>query len=947
MHQNTYFKLFRVLESTRRTDNIATTRRTSNDVAQNQTSAAEVKSKVSPGGIPLKVKHLHCEAKQVAGLECCQCRSGRSQRNHIASGALTWQRLRQLAYQTKKTVFQFKQGWMDAFLGRELAQPSIASALVLLSTNKSRFFRLGQLWIYMLSSIIIKAQTALPGRLSGVVQDSISSKPLEFASVSLRPKGQTLHAAGILTDAQGRFYFGGIKTGEYELLVSFLGYESQTIRDIIISEQTLHVEVDTIRLGMVPTNLKQVHVRAMRPTIKQEADRMIITIEGTAMAAGNTAFSILARSPGVFVDGEGNIQLNGRSGVTVMVDGRLTYLSARDLRSLLEGLPAENIRNVEIITNPSAKYDAEGSSGILNINLKKNTQQGMSGSMYAGYTNNFQQYGYTYGGNINHKSGKWNSFLNLDAARRVGGREATFTRIFYGTTRITYFDQVATGNFTANGPPSVQLGTDYSADNRHSFGFISYYIINHSVSDFLTNTYIGYTPDRTSQYIDADNFTNSTFSRFTNNLHYIGKLDTLGTSLTMDVDYAKINNRGEANFYNYFTNLTLNQQTRDFLYTNIPNEYHIYSAKADFIHPFSSSHKMETGLKASRVVSDNDFRFYFNNEELKLDPNRTNHFNYRESIYAAYLNWNGKLSKRFTMQAGLRAEHTQSLGNSYTTGLVTERNYLNFFPSLFIRHQVSADYEINYSYSRRLTRPNYANLNPFRSYRDPYTYTEGNPYLRPQYTQAFSLNQMFMKVYNLSLFYNYNLDVMSEIPILDVANTTTIYTTGNIDDSNNVGLTAVAPLKLTKWWDTQNTSVLSYSKFSTISSEGPVINSQVFFMLQSNHTLQLPLNVRLELNLLYRGPAASGLYHMASMHRVDIAFKRSFMNKKLDLTFNANDLFKGFRYYWTTNIGSNVNEFNQYFRWRNVGVTLRYNFSKGQKVDTKRRNNSLDEMNRT
>jgi outer membrane receptor protein involved in Fe transport len=766
-------------------------------------------------------------------------------------------------------------------------------------------------------------------------------------TVALLPKGKTQPMAGTITDSQGQYSFTGVEKGSYDLAVSLIGYSTKTISGIAITEHRPNVEVGTIQLRMTATNLKEVNVQAMRPTITQEADRMVVNVEGTAMAAGNTAFTVLARSPGVFVDAEGNIQLNGRSGVTVMIDGRLTYLSARDLRAMLEGMSAENIKNIEIITNPSAKYDAEGTSGILNINLKKNTQRGINGSVYAGYTNNFQQYGYTFGGNINHRSGRWNSFLNLDAARRVGGREATFTRIFYGQDRTTYFDQVATGNFTVEGPPSVRLGTDYSFNDRHSVGFTSYYVTNHAESDFLTETYIGNTPATPSQFIDADNISSNTFNSFTSNLHYTGKLDTLGTLLSMDLDFARISNRGEANFYNYFTDLTRNTQTRDFLYTSTPNGYNIYSAKVDYTRPLKPGHKLEAGGKVSRVVSDNDFRFYFNNEGLRLDPLRTNHFNYRESIYAAYLNWNGKLSNKFTMQAGLRAENTQSLGNSYTTGQVTERNYLNFFPSLFLQQKVREDYQVSYSYSRRLTRPNYGNLNPFRSYRDPYTYTEGNPYLRPQYTQSFGLNQTFKKIYNLNFFYNYNRDVMAEIPILDVANATTIYTTGNVNNGYDIGFTAVAPLKIAKWWDTQNTSVLSYSKFSMMSTEGPLVNDQVFFMLQSNHTIQLPLEVRMELNLLYRGPAASGLYHMAPMHRVDVAFKRSFMKKKLDLTLNANDLFRGFRYYWTTDIGGNVNEFDQYFRWRSVGATLRYNFSRGQKVDIKRRNNSLEEMNRT
>ena len=188
---------------------------------------------------------------------------------------------------------------------------------------------------------------------------------------------------------------------------------------------------------------------------------------------------------------------------------------------------------------------------------------------------------------------------------------------------------------------------------------------------------------------------------------------------------------------------------------------------------------------------------------------------------------------------------------------------------------------------------------------------------------------------------------MAEIPILDVTNAITVYTTGNVNTGKNISLTGVGPFKIAKWWDTQNTILVSYNKFSMESNLGLVKNDQLFGMLQTNHTIQLPRQVRMELNVLLRGPAASGLYHMKSMSRVDVAFKRSFLNKKFELSVNGNDLFKGFRFFWTTDINGNVNDFNQYFRFRSVGVSLRYNFSKGQNVDLKRRNNSLEELNRT
>lgn len=799
------------------------------------------------------------------------------------------------------------------------------------------------LFAFFLTTRALAQNATLRGRLLDE-----KAKPVVFANVALLRSADSSLAVTVMSDSTGKFSLAANSADKYWLQISAIGFTEWTSPVFALSGTEAEKVFGDITLKADAKALKDVTISALRPTITQLADRMVVSVQGTAMAAGNTAYAVLSRAPGVFIDAEGNIQLNGRSGVLVMIDGKQTYLSARDLRTLLEGMSAENLKNIEIITNPSAKYDAEGTAGILNINLKKNTQQGMNGSVYAGYTYNFrQQHGASAGGNINYKSGKWNTFVNLDYARRVGGREATFTRIFYSTNKTTYFDQVATGNFVGQGPPSVRLGADYNVTDQHSVGAMVYYATNTAKSDFLTDTYIGGAPKRPSQFIEADNFSENTYTNYTTNLHYTGKFDTTGTQLNIDLDYVKITNRGASYFNNYYTDLQSNRQTTDLLYNHTPNGYDIYSARLDFILPLNKKHKLEMGGRASQIKSDNDFRFYFNNGALVLDPQRTNHFKYDEKIYAAYLNWNGTISEKITVQSGLRLENTASLGNSLTAGKITSRNYTNLFPSVFLQQKVSDNYGISYSYSRRLTRPNYGSLNPFRAYRDPYTWYEGNTELRPQYTHSFGVTQTFRKIYNLSLSYQRHTDVMAEIPVLLVDDTTTIYTTGNVDDGYSVGGTATAPLKITRWWDTQNTTVLSYSKFSMQSNNGQLNNDQLFFMFQSNHTIQLPKSIRLELNLLYRGPAASGLYHMASMHRVDVAFRKSFLDKKFDLSLNANDIFKGFRYFWTTDINGNVNEFDQYFRFRTIGATLRFNFSKGQKVDTKRRNNTLEEVNRT
>ncbi|MCB2407703.1 outer membrane beta-barrel family protein [Hymenobacter lucidus] len=791
---------------------------------------------------------------------------------------------------------------------------------------------------------------AYPGRaqqgslLTGTIKDE-KGAVVGFTTVAVLKAPATTSVTGTVADANGRFQLQAPTAGTYRLRLSAVGYlPKETAFEL--SPTTPGHDFGVLTLQVDAKQLAEVNVVGLRPTIVQEADRMVVTVEGTAMAAGNTAFDVLVKSPGVFVDQDGNIQLNGKSGVTVMLDGRLTYLSARELRSMLEGMPAANLKNIEIITNPPAKYDAEGTSGILNLNLKQNTQRGLNGSVYASSNYNFQQLGHTYGASLNAKQEKWSGFLTLDASRRVGGRDATFTRVFYAEQRTTYFEQQATGNFVSKSPPVVRLGADYNLSKRHSVGFMAGYTFRKGESDFLTDTYLGSSPQEPSRYIDADNFSRTTYRNFTGNLHYNGQLDTAGTTLTADLDLVRIDNQGQADFYNLFTDLSTDQLTRNVEYTNTGSELSIYAGKVDFTRPLAAGHKLEAGVKVSQVTADNDSRFYFNNGVLVLDPLRTNYFIYRENIQAAYLNWSGKATEQLKLQAGLRLENTHSLGESYTTGQATRRRYLNLFPSVFAQQQITKDYELGFSYSRRLNRPNYGSLNPFRFYRDPYTYEEGNPYLRPQYTQAFRLTHTLRKVYSLAFNYDYQTAVISEVPILDVEAATTKYTTDNLDTGHILGLTAVAPYKLAKWWDTQNTAVVSYRKFSTNATNGFLTNEQLYYMLQSNHTLLLPSKVRLEIEARYLGPTASGLYQIKPMHWVGLALKRSFLQEKLDVSMNVNDLFKGYRYRFSTNINGNVNEFNQYFRFRSVGLTLRYNFSKGGKVETKRRNTNLEEVNR-
>jgi hypothetical protein len=764
---------------------------------------------------------------------------------------------------------------------------------------------------------------------------------VDYANIAVLKRADSSFVAGSAPDSAGRFSVPLPGAGPYILRITAVGMKS-----FIAAVPEGGGYMGELTLLPEATVLKDVTVTSLRPTIVQKADRLEVTIEGTTAAAGNTAFSLLSKIPGVFIDPEGNIRLNGKSGVVMMMDGRRTYMSARDLRTWLESISAENIRSVELITNPSASFDAEGTGGVININFKKATNKGLTGSVHTNYSYNFKQHMYGIGGNFYYMKGKFTSFLTADFARRAWGREATFTRVFYQGTNPTYFDQTALGNGHVIGPPFLRFGTDYAMNSRHSIGVIVMYGRNSSQNEFLTDTYMGPGRETYSQFVEANNYFSNKMRNLTANLHYTWKIDTSGRQLSTEADYIHITNKGEGDLISNFTDLATSTITRDDLFTTSASGFDIYSARLDYKHPLSRKRQVEAGLRGSRVVSDNDFGFYFNNGSLVPDVLRSNHFFYKEHIMTGYANWNSKLGSKLSLQAGLRGEYTLSRGESFTTGRVTDRSYFNAFPSIFLQQTATPNWSINYSYLRRITRPNYGDLNPFRAYRDPYTWYEGNPLLRPQYTNSFSIAQTFKSKYIITLSYQQNMDVMAEIPILDVASNTTIYTTGNIDDAHNADMTAIIPVKFFKWWESQNTGTLSFSRFKSVSSgNGQLLNERFSYGLRSEHTILLPLDIRAELSIAYQGPEAYGLYVIHAMSRVDIGLQKSFLNKKLQLVVNANDIFKGYWYKFTTDINNNVNDFNQYFRFRSIGLTLRYNFSKGLKVD-ERQHTNIEEAGR-
>jgi hypothetical protein len=806
-----------------------------------------------------------------------------------------------------------------------------------------KIYRLLLLTISIALSQAVLAQTG--GQLTGELKDE-KGQAMGFGTVAVLQGPQATVVTGGVTDATGKFAIKVPALGTYRLRVTAMGYAALETPPFEVTGAGYSKDFGSLALQPDAKALQEVKVQALRPTVVVQADKMVVSVEGTALAAGNTVYEVLAKSPGVFIDQDGNLQLNGKAGIRIMIDGKLTYLSGKELQTVLQGMSAENLKDLEIITNPSSKHDAEGTAGIININLKKNQLGGLNGSIYGGYQYN-GMHGYSNGGNINYKKGRWNSFATADVSRRTNMRTNTMNRLFQGETSQVTYDQVGReeGNRYI---PSLRLGTDYDLNKNHSVGMMANLMFLRADNEYQTESYMRNGNALQDTLISATNLINGQFVNATFNAHYLGKLDTLGTTLSADVDYVSLNDHRDSDYLNFYKPVNTNAAARREVLSSLNTpSFNIYSAKVDFVKPIHPKTKLEAGAKASHVTSDNSLDFFRQkNGTPSLDLNRSNHFIYKENILAAYTNFSTSLGEKWSVQAGLRAEQTSGEGHLVNKDSTNTRNYLNLFPSVFVSQQISKDYQVTYNYSRRINRPRYDALNPFIFYLDPYTWATGNPYLRPQFTNSYQVTQTIKNTYNLTVAYAVTNDFIAEIPVQDLANSTTTFGQRNVDEFKDLSATLVAPVKITKSWDISNNLTASHQDYTLLLAGKPLRNEQFFLYAQSTSNIQLPKNVRAELNLVYQGPSAYGLYKIAGNWGVDLGFKRSFLKDKMEVSLNATDLFRTRRIIGKANYNGNINEFDQYFSQQSVRFNLRYRFNKGEKFEAKRRNTNLEELNR-
>lgn len=723
--------------------------------------------------------------------------------------------------------------------------------------------------------------------LQGRIQDE-QARPIPGATILLLKHTKVLQ--GLVADSTGHFELHRLAKETYQVQVTALGYESYTSPSFFLNRSPWNLSIIKLQPSK-NTDLKEVKITGKRPLMEHDLDKTIVNVENLLSSATSHVLETLEKVPGITVNTDGTIRLNGMSSVTVLMDGKPTYLSGRDLADYLRSLPASSLDRLELMTNPSTKYDAAGSA-LLNIKRKKERLQGLNGSLSTNYsqgwesrTNQSVSLQYTQqklrlAGLLSHSkdgnqtreqvdrtfteaSGQSEAFVNLMNRSWLSGHGLT------GKLEIEYA-------FTKK--TSLSLELDYThAPKREGLSYLS-----KRFSQELDSTARG--------SIDAHSQRNNRGL----SLHLQREFDRKGQEWTVDLTHWSYGNQStqflQNQSYNPHEVLVTDQRFR----YDLPSSLVISTAKTDFIRPFASGGTLEAGLKWSHVTNDHDSRYY-QRVDREFIPNyrQSNHFIYQESIRSAYVNARKK-GKRWQAQAGLRLEQTGLKGeqreNPEVPGISFSRQYINLFPSIFLSYKLDSTgtRSLTLSASRRINRPNYQQLNPFLFYLDNYSYTSGNPQLLPAYPQQFELKYQHNTIWGLSFQFNQfrNIIFQTTQAVGDIF----ITRPGNIANGRLLSLSAYASYNPFPIWTFMASGGLVHMTILPMELYGQALDARMLTgRINVTNQLKLGKTWRAECAINYTGPSIYGQRTSRSLYRVNAGIQKLLWSNKASINLMVED----------------------------------------------------------
>lgn len=813
-----------------------------------------------------------------------------------------------------------------------------------------KFFSLS---LFFFCSLIQLAAQSLNGKISGVVQDA-SGKPLAAVTVTLHQAADSKLVKTAVTDKDGNYEFERIAEGEYLVMYSAVGFDKSQSDKFLINAGNSSKSLAALQLTPAVKGLSEVTLTSKRPFIEAKIDKTVVNVDASPTNAGATALEVLEKSPGVMVNNDGIISLRGKSGVIVMMDGKQTFLSPADLANLLKNLPASAIDQIEIMTNPSARYDASGNSGIINIKTKKGKAGGFNGSIMAGITTSFFEANNTMyvipksqnSITFNYRKNKINFFGNYNPNIFRGRSQLDINRriIDENKTVLGYRDVQTQFKF-GNNNHTLKLGLDYSADKKNTFGVVvsGFAFSGHPTPRTVTTTFDEHYQPLSTMVSQTDN--KIKFKNLTTNFNYRHQFDTAGRELSADADFIAYDNTSSMTLTtDFFDGGGQPAGNELILKGKLPAKIKIYSFKSDYVHPFKKGGRLEAGIKSSYVKNDNLVNYVRWDGVKWVDDARSNHFIYDENINAVYLNANKQFGK-WSFQGGLRLENTNAKGYQVNNDSSFKRNFTNLFPSAFISYAADKNNQFTVSYSRRITRPNYQDLNPFIYFLDSLSYRKGNPFLMPQFTHNIELSHSFKNKLITTLNYNNTNNVISQLvkPDGDLL----FLTSENVAKFRNIGISITAPVPVTKWW-TSNIFVNVFNNhYEGVYENKPLDLSFTSYMINITQTFTIKQGFTLEMSGFYRAKGVNQLNIDEPMYVVNFGAQKQVMKGKGTVRLNLRDPFWIQRYKGRTEYDIVDSRVKNKWDNRQVTATFTYRFGKNGQPNNRRRNSaSQDEQNR-
>ena len=760
--------------------------------------------------------------------------------------------------------------------------------------------------IAFLLIILFQNQVISQIKISGQIKDE-KNNPVEFIEIQLQNKDSIIFKSE-LTNAEGKFIIETEK-GEYSLLVRQLG--------VIYHEQKINVIQDTyigiINITEKEQQLQEVVITAKKKLIERKVDKLIFNVENSISASGGDAIDALKITPRVKVKND-NISMIGKNNMSVMLDDKLILLTGDELINFLKSIPSDNIKSIEVITTPPAKYDAEGNSGLINIKLKKSKLNQWNASLRSSYIQSTYPKG-SFGGNFDYQKNKLSLYSNLNYVNGSNAPVET-NKIYYPLGLWNEENKRRDFQNSVNG----RIGADYKISEKFSVGmqYLGSFSKPKIAENSLTTIY-NQTNSQIDSYINTLSENLGKNNNHSLNLNSTVVFDTIGKKMNINLDYFKFKN-DDNRIFNTINLLSANNTSLQ----DIQN----YSAKIDFEHPLKWIN-LSYGGKLSFIKTQNNVNYFDTTLGTPIfDPTQSNEFNYDENTQAIYLNGTKKLNEKWETQLGFRLENTQTEGVSKTLNQKNTNSYAKLFPTFYLTYTPNEKNAFSINYNKRINRPSYNRLNPFRWYSNPFSYTEGNPFLQPSFSNNLELNYTFNDNWSNSIYYSHTDNGFEQITIVD--NTDNIQKTiaQNFFKTTIIGISESYTYNKLKWLSTTFSFDWNYSKSESLI---PITNqnlngSNAYFSISNDFNLNKNKTLLFNFSYWYNFKGTSDLDKNNAYSQLDASLKYFAFDKKLQISFNANDILSTNRPIYTSFTNNIQIDYKNYYDVRLFRLSLVYKF---------------------